>query len=207
MRMDPAHAASLFLPGLVHNFGNLLLTVQGHAMHLTGENLEESQGVILRSVQRGTESLHAVRILLGEHTDATGSALQLLRELVELGRVGTRERGLSLELRRAEGETFWVAAQPFVTVCARALHSWVGSMPTGTAGAVTVDAAEDGLGRFGVTLKKAFEAGSLPFPLAIMETRDRVLSAALAADIDCVTERLSDGLRISFGGGGGALIG
>lgn len=205
--MVPAQAASFYLPGLVHHFGNLLLTVQGHAMTLTKDNLADGQAVILRATQRGSESLRALRILMGARTGENGSASALLRELVDLGRVGSRERGLALELREPSGEEFWVAAEPFVTICAEALWRCVGATPTGCAGSIAVDGKPDGCGRYVVAVHVHFQAGSLPFPVAYEDIRKDVLAAAHAVEIDCVTECLEDGLKMSFGASAGSAIG
>ena len=46
-------SASFLLPGLVHQFGNILLTVQGNLMHLDGADLERVQADVLSAAKRG----------------------------------------------------------------------------------------------------------------------------------------------------------
>ena len=57
-------SASFLLPGLVHQFGNILLTVQGNLMHLDGADLERVQADVLSAAKRGGGSLQVMRCLL-----------------------------------------------------------------------------------------------------------------------------------------------
>lgn len=162
--------ASFFLPGLIHQFGNLLLTVQGHVLHLQPDGIKRMQDAVLGVVQRGGASLQVVRALLGEQTGATGAAGDLVTQVVELGRVPARECGMSLELRGEPlAHEVWVPAEPFVLACAEALRRWVHGIPTGSCGVITVQLSSVSAGQ--VVVHYGFEAkvGSLPFPIAADE--------------------------------------
>jgi hypothetical protein len=162
--------ASFFLPGLIHQFGNLLLTVQGHVLHLEEQGIKRMQDAVLGVVQRGGASLQVVRALLGEQTGATGSGGDLVLQVVELGRVPARECGISLETRGAPpSEAIWVAAESFVVACAETLRRWIQSVPSGSSGVATVSIDSDGAG--GAMVRVGFEpaVGSLPFPMASQE--------------------------------------
>lgn len=162
----PTETASFFLPGIVHQFGNLLLTVQGHALQVEPAGAEGPQKAILSAVQRGSASLQVVRAMMGEETGATGSAYELLMQLAELGRVPARECGLTLELRGEEPQIVtWVAAEPFVMALAEALRRWIRAVRTGSSGAVTMSMDHDEAGQARVRLGYEPGVGSLPFPM------------------------------------------
>lgn len=196
--MLPSDSASFFLPGLVHQFGNLLLTVQGHVLHLSAEDIPRMQEAVLGAVQRGSASLQVVRVLLGENTGAPGLASDLLAQLVELGRVPTRERGLGLELRGEGAGEFWVAAEPFVVLCAEAIRRWVHSVPLGSSGSAVAQACVSDDGRFEVRLSFELEQGSLPFPLAIPEVQNALEPSLQACPTDVRIFAESNGIGLSF---------
>lgn len=167
---------------MIHQFGNLLLTVQGHVLHLDAEGIKRMQDAVLGAVQRGSASLQVIRALLGEQTGATGSAGDLVLQLVELGRVPARECGVSLEMRGEHpNEVIWVAAESFVMACAATLRHWIQSLPSGSTGAVTVNLRGDGAGGAVVALGFEPAVGSLPFPMAAAEVVLAVTSELEAA--------------------------
>ena len=61
--------AAFFLPGLVHQFGNLLLTIQGQALTLDPAGFDRGRSAILAAVQRGADGLQVLRVLLGDALD------------------------------------------------------------------------------------------------------------------------------------------
>ena len=136
------------------------------------------QDAVLSAVQRGGASLQVIRALLGEQTGATGSAGDLVMQVIELGRVPAREWGVSLELRGEDlKECLWVAAEAFVVACAEAVRRWILSIPSGSKGIVTVALKPDGTG--GVHVQLGFEPapGSLPFPMAAQEVAHAIAAA------------------------------
>lgn len=163
--------ASFFLPGLVHQFGNLLLTMQGHVLHVEPEGIKRMQDAVRGAVSRGGASLQVVRVLLGEQTNTMGSAHELVMQVVELGRVPGRECGVSLEFRGDEpAATIWVHAGPFVFAIAETLRHWISAVRTGSSGirangTVTVTLRNDNDGMVRVRLGYEPAAGSLPFPM------------------------------------------
>lgn len=194
----PSESASFFLPGLVHQFGNLLLTVQGHVLHLEAADIPRMQEAVLGAVQRGSASLQVVRALLGERTGAPGLAFDLLAQLAELGRVPSRERGLGLELQGDPTAEFWVPAEAFVVVCAEAVRQWVWSVPVGSSGTAVLRAAVEHDGRFVVRLGFELEQGSLPFPLAIPEVQKGLEPVLQACPCDVRILPEDNGIGISF---------
>jgi len=182
----------------VHQFGNLLLTVQGHVLHLQPDDIPRMQEVVLGAVQRGSASLQVVRVLLGERTGAPGHAFDLLAQLAELGRVPTRERGLGLELHTGDRSEFWVAAEPFVLLCSEAIHRWVRSVPVGSAGTARLRAGVSVEGRFEVRLGFELDQGSLPFPLAIEEVQGALEPSRQACPSDVRIFSDADGIGLSF---------
>jgi hypothetical protein len=192
--------AAFFLPGLIHQFGNLLLTVQGHVLHLDEHGIKRMQDAVLGVVQRGGESLQVARALLGEKTGATGSGADLVEQVVVLGRVAARERGISLETRGdTPSEPIWVVAESFVMACAETLRRWIQSVPNSSVGAATVSYQGDGTG--GSLVQFGFEpvAGSLPFPLASADVVRCVASQVDAAGgIAQVLPAPARGIKLHF---------
>jgi hypothetical protein len=198
--------ASFFLPGLIHQFGNLLLTVQGHVLHLQPDGIQRMQDAVLGVVQRGGASLQVVRALLGEQTGATGAAGDLVAQVLELGRVPARECGISLELRgKPLAHEVWVPAEPFVLACAEALRRWVHGIPTGTCGVITVELLSASADQ--VVVLYGFEAmvGSLPFPIAADEVLhdlgDLLEAAGGTGRILTVSSAEQATLELQFGAG------
>ncbi|MCK5940836.1 MAG: hypothetical protein KAI24_02605 [Planctomycetes bacterium] len=196
--MPASDLAAFFLPGLVHQFGNLLLTVQGHVLHVEPDGIPRMRDAVLGAVQRGSASLHVARVLLGERIGAPGDAADLTENLIELGRIPARERGVGLEVRGALPGGFWVDAETFVTVGADAIRRLVLSVPPGSSGVVVVTASDAGDGR--LTLRVTFEpgAGSLPFPLAFGDVRDGLQARLRTADGDARITTDEHGVGLSF---------
>jgi len=201
----PNDTASFFLPGIVHQFGNLLLTVQGQALHVEPDGVARMQKAILNAVQRGSSSLQVVRAMLGEQTGATGSAHDLITQLAELGRVPARECGLSLELRGKEPATIaWVASESFVMTIAEALRRWIGAVRTGSNGAVTVEMQVADGGQVVVLLGYEPGEGSLPFPMPCDSVAAALSAHAHAAGgtataMDASKSGATYGIEIRFG--------
>ena len=83
--MTKNDCAAFFLPGLIHQFGNILLTVQGNLMHLDVEDLERTQVDVLGAAKRGSGSLKVMRCLVNAGSSDPASGSDLLRQVVELG--------------------------------------------------------------------------------------------------------------------------
>lgn len=83
----------------MHQWGNLLLAVQGHTLHVEPDGISRMQDAVQGVVKRGGDSLQIVRALLGDRLNMPRPAAPLLAQIIELGRVPARERGLVLEQR------------------------------------------------------------------------------------------------------------
>ena len=196
--VNTSEHASFFLPGAVHLFGNLLLTVQGNVLHAGGEDPSSAQDAVLEAVKRGTGCLNVLRALMGENSSEPGLAAGLLEELAELGRVACRERGLLLEVDCREAEHFWVTSNPFVDLCGAAVHRWVQAIPAGTEGTLQVACALDPAGSLNVHLSFAADPGSLPFPLTASEILAALQPALDAASIAVSASSGGDHTELSF---------
>jgi len=196
--VNTSEHASFFLPGAVHLFGNLLLTVQGNVLHAGGEDQSSAQEAVLQAVKRGTDCLKVLRALMGENSGEPGLAAELLAELAELGRVACRERGLRLEIEGREVEHVWVTSDPFLSLCAAAVHCWVQTIPAGTEGRLLVKCALDPAGGVRVHIRFAADPGSLPYPLAASEIVAALQPALDAAAIAVSATAEGDHTELSF---------
>jgi hypothetical protein len=171
---SPADAVAFFAPGLVHQFGNLLLTIQGHALGLPASRSEaeraeppgRARDAILTAAERGGRSLQLLRRLLGEPEGAPADACELLTELVEIARVPVREARQLLEWSSAGvvRGSLWVDASACAQLFGAALLGLLRAVPDGARGTVRVGLRGDGAA-VAVRLAFAPQAGSLPFPL------------------------------------------
>ena len=162
----PLNTLSFYLPGLVHQFGNLLLTVQGHVMNSDGTDIGNVQQVVAGAVDRGGASLQVMRVLMGEQIGAVGCAAELVDAVLHLGRVAARELGIIIESRSEDSAAAtFVSTEPFVAGVSEALWRWVHGVRSGGEGVATVSvrAEDDG----GVLVLLGYEPppGGLPFPI------------------------------------------
>lgn len=170
-------SASFLLPGLVHQFGNILLTVQGNLMHLDGADLARVQADVLSAAKRGGGSLQVMRCLLNAGSLEPTLAQDLLRQVVDLGSVAARERGLALTLDAAGADPFWAPAMPFVQLSCATLQAWVTGIPAGAQGQIGITAT--GGADTPYQLKVRFDAASdsLSFPLEVGQICERIQQA------------------------------
>lgn len=180
LRPHPETIAFL-APGLVHQFGNLLLTVQGQALVLDPANTSmlRARHSILGACSRGATTLRLLRALLGENDGSYDSGPSLLEALVELLRVPVREAGLRLDVAPADGEPFLVPTTGFTWATVELVRALVAVLPKGDAGRLWLSAHVDG-DRAIVACEFRAAADRLPFPLPIAAAQDQ-LAACLAA--------------------------
>ncbi|MCB9878521.1 MAG: hypothetical protein H6835_13065 [Planctomycetes bacterium] len=214
----PADTIAFYLSGLAHQFGNLLLTIQGNALGLGRIALERPKEAILTAATRGAETLELLRILLGHHAggEATagpggrgsGAAEPLLRQLLELARIPLRERGWTTRLTASSGSPIAVSPAAFVRAAASGLR-WLAEMvPEGSAGVIDVRLTQAGARECSLRLSFETAPGALPFPLPTAE-----LVAALVAEAPRgVAVRPEPGangieLRLASAGGGLTVLG
>jgi hypothetical protein len=156
-----SNAALAFLsPGLVHQFGNLFLTIQGHA--LVGDR---GRAPILQAAERGGRSLRLLRSLLGDPAPIVSEVGTLLEELVELARMGARERKQTLELvgPLPAGR---IEASELLPPSVEAIIELLAALPDGATGNLLLSAHADG-GTVAVRCDFRAAAGNLPFPLPL----------------------------------------
>lgn len=192
--------ASFFLPGLVHQFGNLLLTVQGHVLHVDLQAPERMQDAVLGAVQRGSAALRVVRALLGEDAGSTESASELVVQIADMARVPARECGVTLELRDHELDpVVWVHAEAFVVCCADAIRLWIQCVPSGSTGVVTISMDARTTGGVIVRLCYGPADGRLPFPMAATEVVSLLNAQMVDAGDSARAMPDGGGLELSFG--------
>lgn len=161
-----AHDLAFLAPGLVHQFGNLFLTIQGHSLHLDGATAPRAQPALLHACERGSATLRLVRHLLGDAGPERGDGGVAMAQLAELLRIPVREAGHALdvaEVPAARGATVDLAS--FVPLVVATVRTLVEAAPAGMRGVVAVGFAAAPPVRLHVTLRQA--ADSLPFPLAL----------------------------------------
>ncbi|MBL8735675.1 MAG: hypothetical protein JNL12_04550 [Planctomycetes bacterium] len=219
MHRSTADTISFFTTGLVHQFGNLLLTIQGNALAFGGDaaSAERAREAILSASDRGALVLRLLRHLLGDPAAVTVDAHMLGEQLVELARVPVREARQVLVWvpQKNATQSCPVDMGEFVPLVGEALRSLVHEVPTGVQGTVTV-AVAPALRDVHVLLRFEPVAGSLPFPLALDRLAGNVAATArqhgwhgtcrqLGRSLECVLPRLdravaepSDGLHGSF---------
>lgn len=170
---SPARDALWFaLPGLVHQLGNALFAVQGHAMGLTraGTGADQAQRGILGATERASGALAVLRCLLPDSADLPIPAHQLLTQIAELLRVPMRERGLRLELSPRDDSSKPGPDTPLAGAAAArrlvaGVHCLVAALPTGTRGTVQVSAARGSGAAMAVDVAFVPDPGTLPFPI------------------------------------------
>lgn len=166
-------------PGLVHQFGNLLLTIQGHAQHLDTPGVaSRGREAILGAAARGGDSLRLLRHLLGEPGSSVEDAAVLAAQVGELLRVPVREAGFVFELHAGTGG----AASPveigdFVPLLVEIVREVIAGIPAGARGHVVAGVATVAREvQAQVRFRRA--ADSLPFPLDTSACALRVTATA-----------------------------
>lgn len=171
--MEPARTETLaFLaPGLLHQLGNVLFTIQGNAQAAgSGGDADRERLAIVAAAERGAESLRVLRYLLGDAAAAPAPAAALLGQLAELARIPVREARHLLELRPlARQVPLCVDPGDFCVAVLEALRSLVGILPTGLFGTLVLELSVADERQ--ATVRVAFQppSGTLPFPLALDE--------------------------------------
>jgi hypothetical protein len=164
LHRSPSAAIAFLVPGLVHQFGNLLLTIQGQALALEPGSLDRCRGAILHAGDRGSRTLTLLRYLLGEPGSVPCPAGPLLQELVELARVPVREARSLLELVDPGAGDWLVEPDQFVPMVAEGLRALVQALPDGSTGTVRLQLTPI-VAAVGIHLQFLPATGSLPFPV------------------------------------------
>lgn len=189
-----AHDLAFLTPGLVHQFGNLLLTIHGHAMHGDPANPARSRDAIGGACERGSASLRLLRHLLGGGPPERGEAARALAQLSELLRIPVREAGHVLAVDESDGDAAaTVDLAWFVALAVGAVRSLLQAAPTGMRGVLTL-ALRRGPDRLQLALRQ--EAGNLPFPLTVDETVRQLTAHAARIGGGVSLRRCADGIEI-----------
>jgi hypothetical protein len=157
---------AFLFPGLAHQFGNLLLTIQGHSLHLGADTVARAQPAILHACERGAASLRILRHLFGDATPERAPVGPALLQIGELLRIPVREAGHQLEHDESDAQHAdpieLAAFVPLVVAMTRAL---LAAVPVGVQGHVVLRIEAGPPKGLAVSFRPA--AGSLPFPLAV----------------------------------------
>ncbi|MFK7739260.1 MAG: hypothetical protein AB8H80_02970 [Planctomycetota bacterium] len=198
----PSPSAAFLLPGLLHQFGNLLLTVQGQAMHVAGSDLAAMQSAVTDVVGRGSASLQIMRALMHERSGVVGDARPLLSTICELGRVAAREHNINLRALADDGATGPVDVEHFVNACTEMLQGFLDAMPVAASDAsspvvrVTLAVAEE---HALVTVRFDATEGALPFPMPFEELKSQLAASLAQADASVTSEIQSPAPEASAG--------
>ncbi|MCC7062551.1 MAG: hypothetical protein IT456_07080 [Planctomycetes bacterium] len=208
--MQPVRPETLaFLaPGLLHQLGNILFTVQGNAQAWNGAgDPSRERAAILHAAERGSHTLRVLRCLLGDPAALPAAANDLLQQLGELLRVPVREARHMLELRCSADESGApaVAVDPpdFCTMIVEAVRSLLAVVPAGVHGTVVLDLCSQTSRKTTVRVLFQPPSGALPFPLAGAELLERMRPSDLNLRGRPAVAAHAMGLEIVFGTRGG----
>ncbi|MCA8967101.1 MAG: hypothetical protein KDC48_19635, partial [Planctomycetes bacterium] len=174
---------ALLAPGVVHQLGNVLFTIQGHAqLGMTGQGERDA---VLRATRRGGDTVRLLRALLGDPIPQPIDVDALLQQVVDLARVAMREHGRLLEVLPPESPEAWTCdLQRTAPVLLIGLHQFSQALPP-QAGTLTMQRCG---GREGLRIRfgHVSGAGQLPFPIAGPDLIAAVAAAGRRMDVTVV---------------------
>jgi hypothetical protein len=193
-------------PGLLHQLGNVLFTIQGNAQTLgSAEGTGRERAAILAAADRGGQAIRLLRCLLGDPAAPPVQAGVLLGQLGELLRVPLREARQMLDLRHSARQTpVFVSPSDFCIAVAEALRALVTILPTGVHGTLVLDLCDQGPRHATVRVLFAPPAGALPFPLDLGELLARYTTGQLRTHSRPAVRTQAMGLELVFAGAGGS---
>jgi hypothetical protein len=200
----PHDVIAFLVPGLVHQFGNLLFTIQGHAVTLDVDTLTRAKSVLASTCERGAAGLRILRVMLGESFSWHAEARNAAATLGELLRIPVREAGHVLDMRAATEDLGTIEVSGFARFVVGAIHGLIEAMPAGAAGNLRVTLARESaaLGSSAITaatisVAVAFQPapGSLPFPLPVAEASRRLTELLRRAGHRTDVRALASGLE------------
>jgi hypothetical protein len=197
--LPPSAADLAFVaPGLVHQFGNLLFTIQGQALTLSAEALQRGRAAILTACERGSLSLRLWRHLLGDSGPDRAPVGAVVHALAELLRVPVREAGQLLHCDEAvPGHGAVVELGCFVPVAIAMVRTLVHAVPAGVQGTVTLASTAPELLQVGFRAA----AGGLPFPLALAAALPSLQALARRHGLDGALHGHREGFVLHAGAG------
>lgn len=165
-------------PGVVHQLGNVLFTLQGRAQLLPAGNGRDQ---MLDAVRRAQEAAQVLRWAIGDGMDQPVAAGVAVPRILDAMRTGYRERGIALQCTHASGDA---AVDPILLtrLLASACQALTQGLPGGS---LSVQCRED-QGTLWIGLEVLVAPGSLPFPIQAER-----LAAELAGVLGAVQGRLT----------------
>jgi hypothetical protein len=181
-----AETLAFVLPGLVHEFGNVLQTLQGQVLAVA-TSLGDAQRVALQATARGGSSLEILRCLLGDPANPAADPVGLLGQIGELVRVPMRQAQHLFELEGPSGGRAFVDSADFAILVVETLHQLVAAVPRGVRGTITLELEGAPAGGTIVQVWFTATAGDLPFPLPLAELQQalRLRAQQLRAAASC----------------------
>lgn len=163
----PAQTLWYLAPGLAHQLGNALFTLQGRARLLaSAEPLQvgEDCRAIQDGVERAQAGLNMLRWLLDETRSSPVPIASLLHSLVEVARVPLRDRGLVLELdEAADTPPALVDPGPVCQLVSAACRVLAANLPGMPQGRMAIGFRVAG-GEIRLSFHLRPSTGALPFP-------------------------------------------
>lgn len=144
-------------PGVVHQLGNVLFTLQGRAQLQPPGNTRDQ---MLDAVRRAQEAAQVLRWAIGDGIEAPVAAGTAVARIVDAMRTAYRERGITLHCTHASGDAT-VDPIGLTRLLGATCQALTAGMPGGT---VAIQCREDqGTIWIGFAIQTA--PGSLPFPI------------------------------------------
>ncbi len=167
--VGPNPLLSFLAPGVLHQLGNVLFTIQGNAL-LIGESSREHDA-ITRAAARGVATVRMLQAVVGSAAVTNEiDVTDLLQQIKELVQVGLREAGRTLDLRLPPSVApTLVDANSASLAVLLGLYHFVSALPAGMPGAVSLELVLPAAECPHVRLGFRPQQGQLPFPLAAAE--------------------------------------
>ncbi len=192
---------SFLVPGLLHQFGNAFLSIQGAAFLIAEGSAQRSREAVSSAVQRGAAGLDLMRFLAGESAPAAANGVAVLERLVEVIRVPLREAHHRLTVRvAASAGSAMVDPSHLVVLTADAVVRLVRGLQPGVHGTVVIEAETPNGTDLGVHVHFESAPGTLPFPIAVSDlpAQLRSLAARRGAAVQCLPAVAGVALRFAF---------
>ena len=194
---DWTELLALLAPGVVHQLGNVMFTIQGHAQLGAGAAMEHD--AILRAARRGSETVRLLRALLGDAVPIPVGLDTLLEQVAELVRVSLREQGRQLQLLPSEhpGANWNVDLHTTAPLLLLALQQFALALPP-VASVLTMRRCGAANESPRVRLAYVCGEGQLPFPLAGADLLSAIAAAAKRRGVQVVVRLRDAGLELSL---------
>lgn len=198
----PSSSVSFVAPGFLHLLGNVLFTVQGHALTMVEGDASgaAAKAAIEQASARGVAALGAMRALLGEPGQPPQCAGALFATMVELLRIPLRERRLGFRIAGEDGPAASrrVDSQAFCNLLAEAVHHFAEAHPGSDPGVLELALGTNAVGAVTVHLEFEPGAGVLPFPARAAQWAETLGRAAVRCGWRSEVHAIGDGVELAF---------